>query len=147
MAKTIQEMIDHIGVISSHMHDIVHRHSEDFKILSDWIATLGRDKDTYVDLGYSPESQKGIIVQVHLDKNESFKVAAPIIEQILSQGFKEKSQIDDVNWGYRQITFSKPQGDKSIHVSVRLWFRNDSEICVKVECGTQPVYKMECRDV
>ena len=156
MSSTVDEYYNKIQVESERMMEVLRRHEALYNRIVQIVHECGRPNaldGTYVDMGFMDGQVSGIIVQVHLQKHESFRVVAPLIEQMLTTGIAQRSQQDDADWGYREIIFAKdspmwhkgmPQHTKYILVTMRIWPPSDSEVCERVECGTKLVYKLEC---
>lgn len=136
------------------MRSVVHMHASAFTQINEFVAALGRADGcdgTYVSLGYAFGSLTGVIVQVHLAKEETFKACTPIVDFLLSSGWEQDGQEDNVDWGYRQIAFKKRHSDDPMEIpeltcTVRMWPHLLSDTCMKVPDGTEVKYKFSCAD-
>ena len=160
--KTIAEYYEDVEKRVDEMRLNVHLHAHEYGVIQEFIASLGRSDDyqgTYLQLGYETNSIYGVIVQVHLKKDESFKAASPIIDYLLERGWKQHDQSDTADWGCRTIEFRKRHPDpplfwpshkewkgKDIGCAVRIWLNAESQICKKVEDGVEPKYKFVCQE-
>lgn len=140
----------------------VHLHAHEFTQINEFVATLCRHDGhdgTYVSLGYTSGSLPGVIVQVHLSKEETFKACSPIIDFLFSSGWEQDKQTENVDWGYRQIAFKKmhdapplfyrsdkPWKPYKLTCTVRMWPHPLSTTCIKVEDGTEVKYKFACAE-
>lgn len=142
---------------------LVHMHAHEYQLLGEFIQSLGRPSGydgTYRDLGHTDGSLKGIIVQCHLLKHESFKAGAPIIEWLLSRGFEQDGNDENADWGYRQVAFKKIEHNPPLYwpshhewkpyrltATLRMWPHPEGQNCKKVEAGQEVKYKFVCEEV
>ena len=154
--QDMEKKIDEIRLLT-------HMHAHDYQMVHGFIASLGRPSDyngTYANLGFTDGSLKGIIVQMHLEKQESFKAGAPIIEWLLSHGFEQDGNDENASWGYRAVTFKKMVNEPPIFwpahhdwkpyrltATLRVWPHPEGQNCKKVETGQEATYKFVCEEV
>lgn len=154
--KKMEEQIDGTRLL-------VHMHAHEYQLLNKFIQSLGRPNDvngTYTDLGFTDGSLKGLIIQMHLEKTESFKAGTPIIEWLLSRGFVQEGNDENADWGYRAVTLKKietapPLFWPSHHewksfkltATLRMWPHPEGQNCKKVEAGQETKFKFVCEEV
>lgn len=164
--KSIEEIYAEAEKGIDAMRLTIHLHAAEYSALSRFIESLHRpdvDGGTYGDIGYQTGwCIRGLIVQVHLTKEESFKDAEPILTWFLDRGWTQCGQSEDANWGvysmgYRQVEFKKTGHvpmfweHKSIpslemRATVRMWPHRDGVTCKKVEDGVEKKYKFVCQE-
>lgn len=142
------------------MRLLVHQHAHEYGKALRVLPQFGRAADwngTYADIGFKQGQLNGIIIQIHLSKEETFKAAAPIIEWFVEEGWAQQAQYESAESGYREFTLTKEaprplfwtEGkaypDRLI-TTIRIWPHSESRNCVRVEDGTQPKYKFVCED-
>lgn len=155
MNNPLQAYYDEVTIEGARMMEVINRHADDYPKVVEIIKRCGRAATwdgSYADLGFKSGQVQGIIIQIHLTKTEGFKVTVPIIAQFLELGFAVRSQHDNVDLGYREIILAKPNPEPTkvpdrayILLTIRIWPPSDSEVCERVECGTTPIYKLQCK--
>jgi hypothetical protein len=143
------------------MRMLIHLHAQEYIMLCRFLESLVRPNDscgTYAGLGYSGGSIAGVYVQVHLEKEESFKVAEPIIAFLLDRGWTVSGQTETAEgdyWSFREVTFQKPSDPPlfpsardpkipTLTATIRMWPHKESAVCKRVEDGVVPKYKLVC---
>ena len=162
--KTLSEFYADVEKVVDRMRLKVHLHAHEFVLLSEFVAGLNRPSvrpysETAVSLGYEYGQLQGIIVQFFLDKHESFAACTPVIEHLLERGWKQDTQEENASWGYREVAFKKTHTDQplfwpthkewepqTLTATIRMWPHPTSQICQKVEDGTEPKYKFVCQE-
>lgn len=152
----------HFDALCLNMRTTIEIHAHEVMVTQQFIDSLNRPivdgwSKTYATVGYMPGSLQGLIVQVHLDKNESFKAAEPIIEFLLNRGWKPDGSSEDADFGHREFKYRKtatapplfwPQHHEwkplPMVATIRVWPHKESAICRKVQVGVKPDYTFEC---
>lgn len=138
----------------------IHMHAQEYRMLQEFVSDLGRPMDsngTYADLGWRQGSLLGLIVQMNLAPEESFKAASPVLEFFLARGWTADGQDENGAWGYRAYKFKKVETARplffpshhdwkpyTLTATVRVWPDANGQLCKKVEAGFEPKYKFEC---
>lgn len=152
--QAVEKRIDEIRLT-------IHLHAHDYTLMRAFLEELGRpeegERETYLDMGWEYGQLRGLIIQVHLAKEERFVVAEPILTKLLELGWTQSKQNEDASWGHREVTFSKPYPEPplwwpthkdwkrtTLTATVRMWPHPDSQLCKKVETGTKLTYKFVC---
>lgn len=148
MNYPVEHFFEKIEDEARRMRLLVNTHSNEYMHLLAFLRNLGRPADTsgtYASIGFKDGAVPGIIVQFHLSADESFMCAEPVVSWFLSCGWKLNEQSEDTSWGYRQIVFKKVvNGLDALQATVRIWPHPQSQVCKKVEDGTEPKYKFVC---
>ena len=154
MNNSLESFYHELAIETARMQEVIFRHAEDYHKVVELLKASVREckwNGCYADIGFKTGQVQGIIVQIHLGKTESFKAIAGIITACTDLEFAVRSQMDNVEWGYREIVLAKPNPEPTkdpdtryILLTIRIWPPSDSEVCKRVECGFTPMYKLEC---
>ena len=120
--------------------DLWMRCKQDFE----WLRSRVNGNDNYVTFGWEFGQISGLIVQYHLQPNETFRQVVPLIQEFIERGFIECGTSEDASFGYRQFTFNKETLWGTVPLTLRVWPHSQSVACKKVEDGTEPKYKFIC---
>jgi hypothetical protein len=160
MTQPIGKPYQHVERVVDAMRLKVSMHYADYINMMAFLKGLGRQdgyNGTYADIGFEWGQLNGLIVQVKLQQDESFKAAEPIISWLLEHGWTQNGNSEDARWGYRQVDFRKTENQPpmfwpshkewkpyTLTATVRIWPHPDSQICKKVEDGQETKYKYVC---
>lgn len=161
MNEPIKHYFNRVEKEVDRMRLLVGMHAMEYGCLVAFLRELGRPEDvshgTYASVGFQYGQLNGLIVQYHLQEQESFVAAEPVLSWFLDRGWKQGTQHEDASWGYRQVEFTKVEPEPAMFwpphkewkpyeltATVRIWPHPNSQVCKKVEDGTEPKYKFVC---
>lgn len=93
------------------------------------------DRDFDIDIGWQDNTVKG--PRIRVKELENFADVLPLLEFLDANGFECKGSDDYAELGRRTYQCGR--------ISVMCFVANAAEGCHRVQCGTEPVYKLVCQ--
>lgn len=134
------------------MLDVIARYTAACEQIEPKLAGLVKEEEyrRYWQLNIKDGQTQGIFVVYHLEKDETLKAVKPILDLAIKQGWDAKPS-EDFMGGYgisypfeQKIEIAGQQ--RTLYLTLRVFPHPNSQVCKKVEVGTEPKYEIRCSE-